>query len=529
MASTFGHGAVVGQPEADTAAVNVLKKGGNAVDAAVTAALLAGVLAPHATGFGGYGGVMLIYTGGEVRCIDFNTVAPGAASSKMYEVVRSDGRYGSTVRGRSNSVGHLAISVPGVLAGLAMALERFGTTTMADALAPTIRACQNGFRVSATLASRIEACEKQIREFPETSRLLLLDDAPASSGDRLKNPNLGKLLEQIADKGVDEFYKGRIADRIVKHVQDNGGILSKEDMEAYEPRLVEPVHVQCAGCDLYSAPLCGAGVSLLQMCRIAEVVELDVWERDAARLAHGMTEAMRNAWLDRYRHFGDPRTVDVPVEMLLSDVSIGAAGKEVADLVSEGKHGQCLLRPLGVGGTVHLSVVDEERNMVSLTLTHGPSFGSFVTLPRMGLLMNGGMSRFDPGSGLPNSVGPGKMPVMNMCPTIVLRDRNPFLTIGASGGTRIPSSVFQVLARRLVLQEDIDWAVSAGRVHSEGNEWVRIDEEFGEAAPQYLKEVGYTVRQGGAAAKVRAIEVDESGELTAVLDPRMQGGREKGY
>ncbi len=529
MASTFGHGSVVGQPEADTAAVSVLKKGGNAVDAAVTAALLAGVVSPHATGFGGYGGVMMIYTGGDVRCIDFNTVAPNAATSKMFDVVRSDGRYGSTVRGRANSVGHLAISVPGVLAGLAMALERFGTYTVADALAPAIRACQNGFRVSATLAGRIEGHERQIREHPETARLFLVDDAPPSAGDRLKNPNLAKLLEQIAEKGVDEFYKGRIADRIVKHVQDNGGILAKEDMEAYEPRLVEPVHVKCAGCDLYSVPLCGAGVSLLQMCRIAEVAELDMWERDAARLAHGLTETMRIAWLDRYRHFGDPGTVDVPLDMLLSDVSIGAAGREVADYVSDGKHGQCLLRPLGMGGTVHLSVVDEARNMVSLTLTHGPSFGSLVTLPRMGLLMNGGMSRFDPGSGLPNSVGPGKMPVTNMCPTLALRDRNPFLAIGASGGTRIPSSVFQVLARRLVLEEDIDWAVSAGRVHSEGNEWVRIEEEFGSAAPQYLKEVGYTVRQGGAAAKVRAIEVDESGELTAVLDPRMQGGREKGY
>ena len=166
--------------------------------------------------------------------------------------------------------------------------------------------------------------------------------------------------------------------------------------------------------------------------------------------------------------------------------------------------------------------------MVSLTLTHGPAYGSFVTIPRMGLTMNAGMSRFDPGAGLPNSVGPGKAPVVNMCPTLVLKGRDPFIAIGASGGTRIPSSLFQVLTRRLVLDEDLDWAVSAPRVHSEGNKWVMMEEEFGEAAPAYLQSVGYMLRKGRAAANVRAIEVAESSELTATLDPRLSG-REKGY
>ncbi len=528
MPSTFDQGAVVGQPETDTAGVNVLKKGGNAVDAAVTAALLASVLAPHANGIGGYGGMMVVYMGGEVRCIDFNTVAPRAATPKMFEVTRSDGRFGSSVRDKANAVGYRAMSVPGVLAGLGLALETFGTLSLADALAPAIRACQNGFRVSAGFADRVAGSERNIRMFPETARLLLIDDAPPKSGDRAKNTYLGRMLEQVAKKGVEEFYKGRIADRIVAHIQENGGILAKEDMEAYQARLVEPVHAACMGHDLYSAPLCSSGISLIQMCRIGEVAELDLWARDAARLAHGMTETIRAAWLDRYRHFGDPKVVDVPLDMVMSDVNIGATGREVADTIAEGKHGQCLLRPLYSGGTTHISVVDADRNMVSLTLTHGPSYGSFVTIPRMGLTMNAGMSRFDPGSGLPNSVGPGKVPMVNMCPTLVLKDRDPFLTIGASGGTRIPSSLFQVLTRRMVLDEDLPWAVSAPRVHSEGNEWVMMEEEFGEAAPDYLKTVGYTLRKGKAAANVRAIEVAESSELIATLDPRL-GGREKGY
>jgi gamma-glutamyltranspeptidase/glutathione hydrolase len=363
--------------------------------------------------------------------------------------------------------------------------------------------------------------------FPETAKLLLEDNEPPPSGHRASNPNLGKLLEQIAEKGTDEFYKGRIADRIVKQIQENGGLLSKEDMEAYEARIVDPVHATCMGYDLYGAPLCSSSISLLQMCRIAEVAELDLWARDAARLAHGMTEVIRATWLDRYRHFGDPAVVDVPLTTLMSDVSIGATGIEISHHISEGTRGQSLLRPLSSGGTTQICVVDRDRNMVSLTLTHGPAYGSYVTVPRMGLLMNAGMSRFDPGSGLKNSVAPGKRPIVNMCPAIITKEGKPCMTIGASGGTRISSSLFQVLARRLVLDEDLEWAVGAPRVHSEGNEWVMMEEEFGQMAPDYLKTVGYTLRTGRAAAQVRAIEVTESNQLLASLDPRIRG-KERG-
>ncbi|MDA0747272.1 MAG: gamma-glutamyltransferase [bacterium] len=527
MPSTFEEVAVVGQPEADSAAVNVLKKGGNAVDAAVAAALLSCVLMPHHTGIGGYGGMMVVCINGKVSCVDFNTVAPQAATSKMFQVVRSDGRFGSLVKDRANETGPLAISVPGVLAGLSLATETYGKLPLADLLAPAIRACKNGFRVPAAYAEAVAAHEKRVRAFPETAKLFLVDDALPTTKDRAANPNLGKLLEQVAQKGAEEFYKGKIADQIVSYIQESGGILTKEDMETYEARVVEPAQAACMGYDLYSAPLCSSGPSLLQMCRIAEVAELDMWARDAARLAHGMAETIRAAWLDRYRHFGDPRFVDVPLNMLTSDVNIGATGREIAGHIAEGTRGQSLLRPLYSGGTTHISVVDRDRNMVSLTLTHGPAYGSCVTIPKTGLLMNAGMSRFDPGSGLSNSVGPGKAPVVNMCPTLILQDGRPSMTLGASGGTRIPSSLFHVLSRRLVLGEDLDWAVGAPRVHSEGNEWVMLEEEFGELAPEYLKSIGYTLKKGRAAAHVRAIEVGEDGTLLACLDPRLRG-KEKG-
>ncbi len=527
MASIFEEAAVVGQPEADAAAVNVLKKGGNAVDAAVAAALLSCVVMPHKVGIGGYGGMLVVHMSGETNCIDFNTVAPAAASGTMYNVSRSDGRFGSVVKERVNEIGYKAISVPGVLGGLSMALEKFGKFSLADTLAPAIRACKNGFRVSAEYIQATQDNLKRIQLFPETAKLLLEDNEPPPSGYRASNPNLGKILEQIAAKGADEFYKGRLADRIVKNIQDNGGLITKEDMAAYEARIVDPVHASCKGYDLYGAPLCSSSSSLLQMCRIAEVAELDLWARDAARLAHGMTEVIRAAWLDRYRHFGDPGLIDVPLSTLMSDVSIGATGIEISNHISEGTRGQSLLRPLYSGGTTQITVVDRDRNMVSLTLTHGPTYGSYVTLPRMGILMNAGMSRFDPGPGLKNSIAPGKKPIVNMCPTIILRDGKPCMTIGASGGTRIPSSLFQVLARRLVLAEDLEWAVGAPRVHSEGNEWVMMEEEFGQMAPDYLETVGYTLRKGRASAHVRAIEITESNQLLATLDPRIRG-KERG-
>ncbi len=528
MSATFEEAAVVGQPEADAAAVNILKKGGNAVDAAVTAALLACVVTPHHTGIGGYGGALMVYMNGEIGCIDFNTVAPKAATSRMFQVVRSDGRFGSLVKNRGNEIGSLAISVPGVLAGLAAALEKYGKFPLDQALAPAIRACMNGFRVSPDYVDAVRANEKRIREFQETARLLLVDGSSPATSDRAANPNLGRILEQVAKNGVDEFYRGRIAGRIAKYIKENGGILTEDDFAGYQARHVDPVHASCLGYDLYTAPLCSSGLTVLQMCRVAEVAELDLWARDAARLAHGMTETIRAAWLDRYRYFGDPRFVKVPLETLTSDIQVGATGREIADHVSEGTRGQALLRPLSYGGTTHISVVDGDRNMASLTLTHGPAFGSFVTVPRMGLIMNAGMSRFDPGSGLPNSVDAGKSPITNMCPTLIMNDGEPLMTLGASGGTRIPSSLFQVLTRRLVLDEDLDWAVSAPRVHSEGNEWVALEEGFGETAPVYLKsDIKYTLGKGSAAAHVRAIEITEDDELLATLDPRIRG-KEKG-
>lgn len=523
----FESGTVVGQPESDSAGVSVLKKGGNAVDAAVTSACLGAILAPWANGFGGYGGWMLVHKDGETHCVDFHTKAPKAADPKMYTIAGGDGRFGARVKDRENEIGFKAVSVPGMLAGIELALEKFGTLSLADTLAPAIKACDKGFKVTANYAKRIAEYEETIRQFPDTAKLLLAGGELPKSGDKIVNADLGKMLAQVATKGAKEFYQGRIADRIVKYVQEGGGILEKEDLAEYEAKLVDPVKASFAGREIHTSPLCSAGVSLVQMCKTGENAELDLWARDSPRLSHGLIEVIRAAWMERYRHFGDPEAMRVPLDMILSDVSIGASGTEIASHIAEGTRGQALLRPMYAGGTTHISAVDSDRTMVSLTLTHGPAFGSFATIPRMGLLMNSGMSRFDPGPGLKNSVDSGKSPIVNMTPIIMLDEGKAFLTMGGSGGTRIQSSMFQVLARHFLLGEDFEWAMGAPRVHSEGNEWARIEEEFGEMAPDYLTQIGYELREGEAAAMIRGIKIEDE-KLLSMYDPRMKA-KEKGY
>ena len=522
----FQSGTVVGQPESDSAGVSVLKKGGNAVDAAVTSACLGAILAPWANGFGGYGGWMLIHKDGETHCVDFHTKAPKAADPKMYTVAGGDGRFGARVKDHENEIGFKAVSVPGTLAGMELALEKFGTQSLADTLAPAIKACEKGFKVTKNYAERVAGYEDTIRRFPDTAKLLLVGGELPKSGDKVINVDLAKMLTQVAGKGAKEFYQGRIADRIVKYVQEGGGILAKEDLAEYEARLVKPVKGNLAGYELLSSPLCSSGISLVQMCKTAEHAELDLWARDSPRLSHGLIEVIRAAWMERYRHFGDPSTMTVPVDMILSDISVGASGSDIAKHIADGTRGQALLRPMYAGGTTHICAVDSGHTLVSLTLTHGPSFGSFTTIPRMGLLMNSGMSRFDPGPGLKNSVGPGKSPIVNMTPAIMLDEGKPLLSIGGSGGTRIMSSVFQVLARHFLLGENFEWAMGAPRVHSEGNEWARIEEEFGEMAPAYLSEIGLELREGEASAMVRGVKI-EDGKLNALYDPRMKA-KEKG-
>ncbi len=497
-------GCVVGQSEAAQAGADVLAAGGNAVDAVVAAALVAGVVAVQQCGIGGYGGHMTIgLADGTVRSIDFNSAAPRAASETMF-APDDQGR----VPGNIQRYGWLASGVPGTLAGLQRAIDAYGSRGFDELVRPAIRYARDGFPVSAALAASIRGAVPQLARDPGSAALLLRDGRPLAAGERYHNPDLATLLETLAERGsVQSFYRGDIARRIAAAFAAHGGIVSEQDLAAYEACEVEPLAMAWRGYSVHTAPLTAGGVTALEALGILRALGWDNRPLDEPRTAHAMVEALRVAWHDRLALLGDPEKADVPFDRLLS----ASYAEEQAARVDEAVRQEQPL-PGGAagdtaGGTVHLSAGDAQGNLVALTLTHGEHFGARVAVDGLGLILGHGMSRFDARPDGPNSPGPAKRPLHNMCPTIVLRDGRPVLACGGAGGRRIPNAVFRVLAQYVGRDATADAAVAAGRIHTEGTTELTLDEHCRAGDAEYLRRIGYTVTNGSVAA-VHAVSFD---------------------
>jgi gamma-glutamyltranspeptidase/glutathione hydrolase len=499
-------GMVVGQPQGAQAGNEVLAAGGNAVDAIVTAALVAGVTAVHLCGIGGYGGHCVIAprTGTrQVVAIDFNTIAPRAARPDMFPL-DDQGR----VRGNVNSVGWLAAGVPGTLAGLGLALERFGTRTFRQAVEPAIRYARDGFPVPVGFAAAIHSAATQLSRDPGTAALLLPGGQPYASGSRFRNPDLARMLETLAaDNSVDAFYRGAIGRQIAAAFQRHGGILTADDMAAYHARVVEPLELTWRGYTLRTAPLTAGGATIVQAMRTLQALGYERREPTDPRTTQLRVEALRLAWHDRLRTFGDPQFTDVPLARLLSSDYAQQAARRVDDAVRAGRPVEAQTDGRSANGTIHLSAVDSAGTMAALTLTHGNLFGAQVAVEGLGLILGHGMSRFEPKPGHPNSPGPGKRPLHNMCPTVVLRDGRPVMALGGRGGRRIPNSVFAVLVEALARDRSLADAIAAPRLHTEGGLQVTVERTAPEADVAHLRRVGYTIQQG-APAIVDAVAID---------------------
>jgi len=505
-----GPGCVVGHPEAARAGLQILAAGGNAVDAAVAAALTASVVVVQMCGPGGYGGHMVIAHGAgkKVVAIDFNSAAPKAGRPDMFPLE------GGEVRGRANQVGWLAAGVPGTLAGLQLALDRHGTRPFRELVQPALRQAREGFEVGTALAAAIRTSRAQLARDPGSARLLLPGGEPPRPEARFRNPDLAALLETLArDNSVEAFYRGPIARRIAEAFQKHGGLVTAEDLAAYQAREVEPLEWSWRGCSIRTAPLTAGGVTVLQALAVLAVLG---WEkRDPAdpRTAHLRVEALRVAWDDRLRLLGDPEKAKVPLQRLLSPEYAKQTAARVAEAVRQGQPLSTQTDGRPADGTIHLSAADADGTLVALTLTHGNYFGAQVTIDGLGLVLGQGMSRFDPRPDHPNAPGPGKRPLHNMCPTVVLRDGRPVLALGGRGGRKIPNAVFEVLAAYVGRQLSLEEAIAAPRLHTEGD--LRLTLERGWPAPDadYLRKVGFTVAQGPSAV-VHAVARDpKSGEL----------------
>ncbi|HKG25162.1 MAG TPA: gamma-glutamyltransferase, partial [Thermomicrobiales bacterium] len=463
---------VARDPRGARVGLEVLRRGGNAVDAAVTMAFALGVVEPMRSGIGG-GGMMVIHetARGRTTVIDYAMDAPLAVGPDSFELEDAIGAssYGwQKVRDEANVAGHRAASIPGAVRGLALALERFGTISLAAALEPAIRFAEDGVEVSPALALSVATSMPILSRFPATTAVLLPRGFPLrydgpGPGDRLVQRDLGQTLRRVATEGPDVFYEGEIARRIAGHIQEHGGLIAETDLARYRPAIVDGgQETTYRGYRIVGVPGACGSITVQQGLNILEGFDLPSLGAGTVERLHLEAEAFRRAFSDRYRFAGDPKQDSVPWRGLLSKQYAAARRAEIDPTLSAAEvcpgdpHrfddaaqpvslATAATAPLG-GSTTHLSVVDENRNVVSLTQSLVDGFGCGVTVPGTGVLLNNAMSWFDPEPGRINSAAPGKRGLNNMSPLVVLRDGQPVLAVGAAGGRKIIHALAQIVS-----------------------------------------------------------------------------------
>jgi gamma-glutamyltranspeptidase/glutathione hydrolase len=475
------------------------------VDAIVAAALTAGVVSFSQCGIGGYGGHMVIASadGRKITAIDYNSAAPAAARPDMFPL---DDK--GQVKGRINEHGWKAAGVPGTLAGMQLALDRYGTWPLRKAIAPALRYAAEGFPLSSHLGAAIRTARKNLARDPAAARLVLPKGEPLKTGTPFRNPDLARLLQTLADQNsVEPFYRGEIGRQIAGAFQQNGGLVTAEDMAAYHAREVEPLKLTWKGHTIYTAPLTAGGLTILEALSILKELGWDALPASDPKTTQTELEALRLAWDDRLHFLGDPEKAKVDWKRLLSGSHIRELAKRATQAVREGKPVDAETDGRPTGGTIHLSAVDSHGMIVALTLTHGSSFGSQVVVDGLGIFLGHGMSRFNPHPEHPNAPGPRKRPLHNMCPTVVLRGGKPVLGLGGAGGRRIPNANFHVLALSVGRGASLAEAVGGPRLHTEGGLEVTLEPQWPEADAEFLKKVGYQVKRGSSAL-VNAVAFD---------------------
>lgn len=510
-------GLVAGEPAVAQVAEEIFAAGGNAVDAIVATALGAAVVVNYGCGIGGYGGHMTIALAGgkKITSIDFNTMAPAAAANDMFPL-DAEGNLVSD----ANTHGWLAAGVPGTLGGMQLALDLYGTMSFAEVVAPAIRLARDGFPVDKSLLSRIKSAAPQFAADPASRKLWLTDNGnPPAVGSTFRNPDLARLLESLAKQNsVDSFYKGDIAQHIAGEMKSKGGLVTAEDMAAYRAREVEPYRFEWEPFTVFTAPLTAGGATVIEVLSILKSMNWAGIPAGSASSVQSRLEALRLAWHDRLRFFGDPEQADVPIarllgvkhsEMLAARVTTALMKNAPLSLPAEPARPQ--------GGTRHFSSVDRDGNMVALTLTHGNPFGARITVDGLGLVLGHGMSRFDPRPWHPNAPGPGKRPLHNMCPTIVLKDGAPVLALGGRGGRKIPNAVTDVLLNFLGRNLSMETAVAAPRIHTEGEPEALLESSWQPGVADALRDMGYGVKRGSSAV-ISAVSFDPAtGERRAAM------------
>lgn len=519
--------------------LDILKKGGNAVDAAIATAFALEVTHPEAGNIGGGGFMVFMNADGKVTTFDFREKAPLAASPTMF--LGPDGK----IKNNSNHKGLLSVGVPGTVAGLYLAHQRYGTLPWKDLVQPSVDLAKNGFmmtwglyQAAVNYSSRDESYDILQNYFRDSNGKIV------EPGEIWTQPALAHTLELIRDHGRDGFYKGEVALEIERYMKEKGGIITREDLEKYEAVEREPVKGTFHEYEIYSmAPPSSGGVALIEMMNLMEEAGIDTVEFNSTAYVHIVAEAMRRAFADRAEHLGDPDfNPDMPIDKLMSK-EFAKSRFENLDLTKASVSDSSQFgHPYGGDNTTHFSVVDRFGNAISLTYTLEHSYGSGMGSDKLGFIFNNEMGDFNPipgvttNSGLigsdPNLIAPEKRMISSMTPTIVAKDGKPYLVIGSPGGRTIINTVFQTVLNVLAYDMRIDRAIEAMKIH---HQWLpdQIVYEHNLLSPdtrKALERMGHKLRPTNNLGVLMGIVYDvEDGIYIGAADSSSEDGGVAAY
>jgi gamma-glutamyltranspeptidase/glutathione hydrolase len=533
------HG-MVGSSEvhASQAGLDIMQHGGNAVDAAVAVGFALAVTHPYAGNLGGGGFMVIRFADGRATTIDYRETAPAKAARDMFLDAS-----GNPVTERS-LIGPLAAGTPGSVAGMTYVQKKYGKLTLAQVMAPAIELAENGFVVSDNFEHVLGAGRKVLDHFPESVRIFTKNGQPYLAGDRLVQKDLAKTLRLIAEKGPDAFYRGPIADLIVAEMTRAGGLISKADLAAYKPAERTPITGTYRGYNIVAMPPpSSGGIALIQTLNILEGFPIKESGALSSKTIHLMAEAERRVYADRSEWLGDPDFFKVPVKGLIAKSYADTLRKTIdpnkATPSTDVKPG----KPADFESTqtTHYSVIDADGTAVSTTTTLNGGFGNGEVVPGAGFLLNNEMDDFSvkPGSpnmfglvgGVANAIEPGKRMLSSMTPTIIVKDNKPFLVVGSPGGSRIITTVLQVIVNVLDHGMNVQEAVDAPRFHHQWlPDFIRIEKQgFPQDVITALEARGHTVKADGNMGDVHAIWIDPTTNVRyGASDPRADG-RTLGY
>jgi len=533
---------VSASPLASQAGLEMLKKGGNAADAAAATAFALGVVEGYSSGIGG-GSFILYYDAakGKTFVIDGRERAPYKAKADMYV----DKKTGEVIPGLSTT-GILAGGTPGHLKALDLLLKNHGTKSLSQVLQPAIALADTGFEIDQTYVRVLEYYYYKLLLFPSTFDILFHPDSTLLRlGEKLVQKDLANTYRLITEKGESVFYNGEIADKIVAAMKAEDGLITHKDLEEYFAAMREPVIGHYRGYEIHSMPPpSSGGVHLIEILNILERYDLNYMGLNSSETIHFMVEAMKRAFADRAVFMGDPDYVDVPVDGLISKAFADSLAWFISrfkatKVVGEGNpYGYMPSDETFPGGkqTTHFSVIDRWGNMASVTATINTGFGSGYVIPGTGIFWNNEMDDFSSQPGVPNyfgligaeanAIAPGKRPLSSMTPTLVFKDGKPFMVVGSPGGPRIITTVLQVILNVIDHGLDIQEAVDAPRIH---HQWlpdrIYIESGIPYDVIQNLVIKGHDVQIGGYWSAAQAILIDpETGLIYGGADSRIEGG-----